>query len=539
MRQNEEFLFVLQHKGAIAIDDIAKLLDETDHYNTAAGARCYEQLFTIIVECIPDKLSCLITLLEHIDEDTCCMQKFLILLHAILLSLLRAPPSARVLWLEWALTTIEFYISKMKQPEDNVIESDEKKMPSSDPCVDSVLDTSRKLCSFFEALVDSGLWSDNSALAAFGFAILSGPLLHMYPEKFPDAMLIAESVVSLIDRQSCHVYRLFDWLDESRMTNALFNGTASEKKGDTPLSDRVPAIQLALYYAVKTHQKEPFEVFPCVYERLYLFHKILLLGVLLAQHAHNAITRHGLTLAQRFLSALEDGCIPHSYLGLKVHFEFVKSMSWVSTHSYIYENRQLAFTLLKLYLNKFTAHASYLLYTHVFAATENPDVDGEIVSCLRHKLFCSFNAGHLDEYQRGKRLVDMLRYFCRLEKGDKTDLLKYKSVILSTLHTFVLILGRDSRNETGVRDNFALFDEQYLKVLKSAVLSARNDSHAQINSLQRSGNESGGEKFNLVVEGEVLPPPKTQEKIESMRRDLRVMDMIEDAVDMVYTYANK
>lgn len=545
LRENAEFLSLLRTKGIHAIEGMAKLLEQTDHYRSVEGVRCYEELFEMIVEQVPDKLYMFITLLEQLDEDVCCVQKFLVLLYPIQLSLLRAPPSCRRQWLEWVLTTVESYIGKMALPEDHEIESDEKKMLSSHPYVDVVLASARRFCSFYDALVTSNLWSaDNNSLAAFGFHILSGPLMHLYAEKFPEAMEIAETVVRLVDRHSCYVCRLFAWLDESRMSNSLFKTTEQlENSSDRPpmLNERVTAIQLALYYCVKTGQEEAFSVFPRVYQRLYLWHKVLFLSVRLSQYAHNAVARQGLKLGERFLNAIDDGCIPHHYLELKVHFDFVQSMSRLSTRSYIFENRQLAFTLLKVYLNKFTPLATYLLYSHVFAATENPDVDGEIISHFRRNLFNAFNGSQLDEYYTGKRLVDLLKCFCRLEKGDKTDLVKHKSVILSTLHTFVLILGRDHKDATGVRHSWRFFEERYFEVLKSAVRLARNEFHVEIDSLLGpAANPSRlEEKFNLVVEGEVLAPPKTQEKIESLRRDLRVMDMIQDALDMVYTYARK
>ncbi|KAK7590423.1 hypothetical protein V9T40_002036 [Parthenolecanium corni] len=546
LRQDAVFLSILQTKGIVATEGVAKLLDKTDHYNSAAVVRCYEELFEIIVEFVPDKLYLFITLLEQLDEDTCCVEKFLVLLYPIQLSLLRAPPSCRVQWLEWVLTTVESYIGKMALPEDYEIESDEKKMLLSHPYVDIVLRSARRFCSFYDALVSSSLWSaDNNSLAAFGFHILSGPLMHLYVEKFPEAMQIAKSIVSLIDRHSCNVYRLFDWLDESRMSNFLFKTTEIPENNDVyrppKLNERVTVIQLALYYCVKTSNEETFAVFPRVYERLYVLHKVLFLSVRLLQYAHNAVVRQGLKLADRFLNAVEDNSIPHQHLEMKVHFDFVQSMSRLSTLTYIYENRQLAFTLLKVYLNKFTPLATYLLYSHVFEATENPDVDGEIVSYFRHKLFRCFSAGQLDEFHSGKRLVDLLRCFCRLEKGEKTDLIKHKSVILSTLHTFVLILGRDTKNETGVCDHFRYFEEHYFEVLKSAMELTRKEFHTEIEELlgTQSNPSCLEDKLNLVVEGEELPPPKTQEKVESLRRDLRVIDLIQDALDMVYTYARK
>lgn len=544
LRQTKIFSSLLVNSGSELINSISSFLNDKGVYKCPDIVTCYEEILRIIVEEI-DPQNSFITLLEQLDEESCCLEKFLLLLTPLKLSLQKLS-TARGYWLEWALSTIKCYLDSLPAPEDHQIEFDEKKMLIDDRYIDSILLCTKTILLFYDAFIENTISPrEKDALIVFGFQLLTEPVMYVYLEKFNELESICRDVIAKIDRLDPRIHYLLDYLDDRNMSNVEKHDSSPRMEDECESTypsvwDRMLPLSLAVYYSIVITDEPFLNYFPLVYDKLYLFHKLFFLGVALLQHTHNAVTRKGLLLCRHLLLSIEDCRIPHFYLELKVHREFVKIVSYVSIYSYIFENRKVAVELLQLYVRKFDIQGTYLLFLNITSATNNADVDSELITMFRNDMYASFQKNELKFYQKGKRLIDLLKVFCDLGESSDTDMMKYKNKIISMLHLFALILRRDTENITTIHDHVDYFEKHYFSVVQVAIRKSRKTFKLEANALMNDRpHPKSGENFNVVVDGKSLPRLRKQEKINATRNALTALTMIENALELVYEYANR
>lgn len=545
LRQTKIFSSLLTSRGSELISSISEFLNDKGLYKCPSIIQCYEEILKIIVEEI-DPQDSFVTILEQLDEEHCCIEKLLLLLTPLKLSLEKAS-SARGYWLEWALSTIKCYLDSLPTPEDHQIEFDVKKMVVSDRYIDGIQQAMKKIILFYNAFVENTVSvRERDSMVVFGFNLLTEPMMYVYLEKFSKLELICRNVIANINKLNPHIHYLLEQLDDRNMSNVdKSDNTYRTGDEDDPSSfptvwDRLQPLSLAVYYSIII-KKEPFlNYFPLVYDKLYLFHKLFFLGFVLLKHTHNAAIRKGLLLCKCLLVSLENYCIPHFYLELKVHQNFVKIASNISTYSYIFENRKVAVEVLQLYMRKFDSKGTYLLFLNMTSVTNNPEVDSEIITIFRNDIHTSFVKNDLKFYQKGKRLVELLKVFCDLGGGSDIDMMVYKNKIISTLHLFALIFKRDVRNQTTLYDHFDYFEKHYFSNVEVAIKKSREmfeqEAHALMNV---KVVKPRSENMNVVVEGRPLPRLSPEEKLNAIKNALSALLMIEDALQLVYEYADR
>lgn len=537
LRQSKIFLSLLTRYHVELITSISTFLNDKRLYKCPNIIKCYEEILRLIVEEVkPEDL--FVTLLEQLDEENCCVEKFFTLLAPLKFSLIKLS-STRGYWLEWTLSTVKCYLESIHFPEDHEIEFDQKKMMVNDQHVDTILHLSEKLLEFYQTFVKDTITArEKDALIVFGFHILAEPLMYLYLEKFNKLRQICDQILLGIDQLYGKEYYLFGFVDETKafdleelecdLNSCLYEdyseGTAHH------LWDKIKILPLAVYFSVLIVDTPFTKYFPLVYHPMYLFHKLLYLSVLLMQHQHNAVVRKGLLLCHHILHSIPKGSIPYWYLEYRTHRKFVKAVSRVSIYSYILENRKSAIELLQTYLHKFDSKGSYLLLMNITSETNSEDIDGEIITFFRNMIHKRFLENNFHYYHKGKYLIDLLKVFSKLGENSDTDLIASKNKIVSLLYLFALILRRDVQNETTIRDNFDYFDRNYFSVVKKAVEKSREKYTRDAVTFINEDNVS------IVVEGKSLPKLQRVEKLNAIKNTLNALDMIEHAMELVYEY---
>lgn len=544
MRQTKVFSSLLSKYGPELIAKISLFLNDKRLYKCPNIVDCYEEILRLIVDEI-DPQEMFVTLLEQIDEEQCCLEKFIMLLAPMKFTLQKLG-ATRGYWLEWTLSTFKCYLESLPSPEDHRVEFDEKKMLIKDQFVDDILHLTRSLVEFYEAFIGNVLTEqEGEALIVFGFHLLTEPAVYIYLEKFDELQELYDRIVKCIHTLFRDAHYFLAQLDEVFMQDLeKAEKSTSMEKEDLDISIKVPMwekilnLPLAVYYSHIINDEAFTNVFPLVYSPLYLFHKLFYLGIILLRHSHNAVIRKGLLLCERLLTAIEDGSIPYYYLDCKIHKEFVKLASNLSVHSYIFENRKTAVDCLQKFIRKFDTKGTYLLFLNITQKTRNEDVDGEIITIFRRNMHRNFVNNKLEWYQKGKLLIDLLKVFAQLSEGSDTNLMKFKNKIISFLYLFALILRRDSANETKIHDYFGYFDVTYFSVVKEAVKKSRENYKRDANSFIND-ERSYEDNVSIVVEGQVLPKMLKEDKINATKNALTALSMIEHAMELVYEYANR
>ncbi|XKL62952.1 hypothetical protein PGB90_005316 [Kerria lacca] len=542
LRQTKEFLILLKSHGAEIIVFLSSFLNNKQIYNSFETVECYEELIKIIIEHM-DVQNAFITFLEQIDEDNCCVEKFLFLLKPLKLTLVKLA-DLRGYWLEWSLTTIKCYLDSMPSPEDNFIDFNERKMLIIDCQIDNIIRVIKSVFYFYETFIENVISTrEMESLLAFGLQLLSEPAVFVYVEKFEELEVICLKIVECIKLLPYNIHYFLDYLDERHMKHSS-NPKSILNKVNTDImdagievlriEDRITIFNLAVYYFFAITE-EPFKIFPVVYNKLYLFHKLLYLSIVLLQHSHNAVVRKGLLLAQRLLLALDNNSIPCYYLELKLHPEFVKIISSIGIYSYIFENRKLAIRLLQIYIYKFDPAGTYALYLNITTVTSSPDIDSEIITLFRNQMYKSFIQNKFQYYQKGKLLIDLLKVFSHLGNNDDIDLLNYKNKIISYLHLFALIMRRDINNETAVQKYLEYFKNNYFSVINTAIEKSRKSIEKDLHTLLYT-EKKDVEKYDIIVDGEILPTLKKEERVNALKNALNALSMIDHAIELLRGY---
>ncbi len=547
LRQTRSLVDILTSSSSNFIASVSSFLNDKHLYRCPRIVESYEELFQIIIN-ETDPLDTFITFMEQLDEDTCFLEKFILLLKPLKLALLKLAES-RKSYLEWTFSVIQSFLSNLSPPEDHEIEFDEKKMLTNDPYIVSILFLMDSLMNFYDSFIENTISKrEIDVLIIFAFHLLAEPAMFVYLEKFQEVDEKCQRIVAYIDHFTYNVHYFLASLNERNMTYVMYDEKRSlmeidevDAEGNLNLEDRISPQHLALYYFVKLND-QPMNAFPCVYSKFYLFHKLLFLCNSLTQHSHNAVTRKGLLMGERLLNWIEDGSIPRYFLELKVHVEFVRIVTKVSVFSYIFENRRTAAKLLLMYIHKFDVEGTYALYLNIWRATCNSDIDGEIITSFRRKMYTNFIEDKFEYYQKGKLLIDLLKVFGHLEKGADTNLMECKNKVISFLHLLALIIRRDRANVTTIHDHFEYFENNYFKVIKMATKKCRETYKQEANALMNDEGDHDlktADKLNFVVDGRSLPRLKKEEKIMATKNALNALNIIENALTLVYDYANR
>lgn len=545
LRQTKTFATIVSQHGVDLISSISKFMDDERIYKCPHLVECYEEILESIVDEIdPDDL--FVTLLEQVDEESCCIEKFLMLLDPLKFTLVKLG-SSREYWLEWTLSTIKFYLESVHFPEDHDIEFDEKIMTVNDPHVDKLLHLSEKLVVFYETFLNDTISArEIDALIAFGFHILAEPVMYLYLEKFEKLQEICDQVLRSIGKLYGKSYCLFEFIDETKALDVeelepdkdtYLDEDSSDFVVRNPLWAKIKILPLAVYYSVRITETPLTNYFPLVFSPVYLFHKLLYLSVLLMKNFHNAVVRKGLLLCDKIFQSTPNGSIPYGYLEYKVHKKFVAAVSRICIYSYIFENRKLAIELLQSYVLKFDPKGTYLLLMNITSETGSEDIDSEIITIFRKMMHTSFVENNFQYYQKGKYLIDLLKIFAKLGEGSDTDLIASKNKIVSLLYLFALMLRRDAQNQTGIHDYYDHFDRNYFTVIEEAIEKSREkykrDAVTFINNDDPLPFE---DNVSIVVEGKSLPRLQREDKINATKNALCALDMIEHAMQLVYEY---
>lgn len=548
--KTSRFEQILRDENSNLVNNLVSVLDDTSNYAKANFVDSCEYLFDILVE-ISNLEAIFVSLLESVDEERCSVPKFCVLLKALKKILLKWSTS-RGHFLEYTLSTIKYYLDRQPSLDDHSVQNDEKEPLICHRLIDEIIVLMENLLEFRDSFIDGRISSQETiSLIVFSFQMLSEPALFVYDDKIDKMRRINEKIAKGIDRliaDNCHHF--FKYLSEKCMEHKLYSREDShqliEENEDDTLREagdfisgarlRISVLQLAVYYYVKT-QNEIFNALPLVYDKLYIFHKLLVLGVELANHQHNAVTRKGLLLIERLLQSMKGGniCIPSCVLELKVHEEFVRVSSSVSVYSSICSNRQSAIASLLAYIRLLDAQASYQFYLNVWKTISYDDVEAEIVTELRRRIYTNSITANCDIYFQGKFLVDLLKVITRLEDDTKIDLLRYKSKAISITHVFALIIRKDAY----VRSHFEYFDKIYFSVLKKAITESREAFKRERFEASNKFDKNAAQSFDVVVEGQTLPELSNADKISSAEKALVALDVIECALSLVYQYASE
>lgn len=539
LKQRQTFCDLLTHKGSELISCVSSFMNSKRIYECPETVVCCREILEIIAAEVDPKDS-FITFLEQLDEESCSLEKFMMFLPPLRISLEKLAKS-RQYWLEWALSTIKYYLNSLSVPEDRQAEFDVEESLVSNRYVDKILALCRALLIFFDAFVENYISErEKDALIVFGLQLLAEPAMYVCIKKFEEMQLFCVNTIANINKLTSNIHLCLDHLDERYLSNLEKDESLllKEDSDERPsIWARICPLNLAVYYSALISETPFLQYFPQVYERLYLFHKLLFLCIVLLRHTHNVVVRKGLHLSACLLKSMELGSIPHYYLEHRVHRDFLKIICSVSVFSSCLENRREAIRLLLPHIRLLDAQGRYTLYMNVSSITDNPDVDGEIITSFRNDWLVRYNSGNLEFYQKGKHLIDVLKSFCVLPDLSNNDIMIYKDKILAVVYLFALLVRM-----IGVDGHFDYFEKTYLSVVADAVKKSRRSFSKDLHYLQnnnQSDSARGDVQFGVVVDGQQLPQLRHEEKIEATKCALTALDLIDHSLALVYQYAKR
>lgn len=390
--------------------------------------------------------------------------------------------------LEWCLSLIRMSMSHICASQD---------LQSQNTCFDKLLDFFRVVTDLFTPLSEETK------------CLFVSTLLHFLDLKYPatlrgDLNNLLETIVP----------DPFYLLRAARVQMGLEKSTVAchlVKK------EIVPRVAFALYVHhafISTTSR-----LPQIYSPTYIFSSTVpLIDLLLSTDDQPELSNRGMELLNYHSSRCQRS-LTISHLNSHIR-SLLTNLNHLMVYSESREQRELAFKTFDGLINCYDVKAQYHLFLNFRADVTHSGTLAFLIS----KIKSHFDATDDGGWFRGKRLFDLLKLYCFLPVGEKTNLVENAEQIIAALNFFWYLLVLNRKSDLKIVGLFPELKSSYLQPLSKLVQNTLDSCKQQLADIENGRNELD---VNVSVQ---LPLPELskEEKVKAVlcaRNAAEIIDM--------------
>lgn len=526
-------------------------------------AVCSEELLhKLAMEANPEE-----AVLEFLDQmDEADIVKFEIVLKLLKIILCRNMTN-RIKSLEWTLNSIRSYVEQYSYEEKlNDFEEEDEETFLSNENLTNIVTVMNLVISFYEHFakeIDENLETKDLQI------LLSSRLLQMFDivlpyvnlELVPELKLILWRTQSLIlqlisnpmkllefvfyralnvmkSKPNNNVQQTIDMNDFSE--NNLTAGNAVESIN--PFEDETIVSNLAygmFFFSLLMETENEQIRLPMVYNPKYIMLSLIYVTVPFFEKKTNTAISNGLKFLNLLLDQLND-CLEKCDLYFSSHKSILIHLNNIMIFSQIEENRKSALTCFKKYIKCFNWEGRYLLLLKFRPHVSHPGTLGFLIVLLKEfvstflELPPNSQTYHkFLKYYKGKLLFDIIKKYCFLTNGSKTDLVENADHIISSLNALLYLLLRDKDNVTDIKRFIKKINSDFFNPLKKSIDSSRNYYEIKLKDLENRINtgrltaSNTDVEFELTVKNQTLPTLTNEQQITAYHSCMNAVDLID------------
>ncbi|RZF48579.1 hypothetical protein LSTR_LSTR017227 [Laodelphax striatellus] len=394
---------------------------------------CCEEILDMVAEkSSPEEI-----LLVLIDEAEQLVDvKLVTLLKPIQKTLLRLKTRLDVS-VEWCFNSIYRHLLSLPIPEDRNLEGDERKLLDCDPSVQRVRNVYSAVMPFYEPFVDLVVDKDSrldekqkvgirTAILRSCFRLLGKPLICMDLESSAEYKsqfyFICEKLMTHIAHLTKNLLHHLEDLDSDNLNNEGVAEIVEQLKLSVKSSDsfstdeQVSPLSLGLFYYLIFSEKIKLNLIPMVYSPLYLLGKCVHLSSILLKSSVSLVQRKGLLLSNSVLDRIYDGSVPRCILESNIYSHFIEGLFLTAVYCCDKDNRTLAVSTIKTFLDKFGYKGQYVLLVKMVEIANHAGLIGYLATLYKNLLnnVLNLTANDDEDFFNARNVKYLLNKFCDL-----------------------------------------------------------------------------------------------------------------------------
>ncbi|KAK6633189.1 hypothetical protein RUM44_003790 [Polyplax serrata] len=509
------------------IPELCKNITKEAKEKNEGLATCSESLLCkLAAEANPEE-----AVLEFLDQmDEADPVKFDVILKLLKILLCR-DMSQRLKSLEWTLNSIRSYVEQFSNDEmfGDIDAQENEENLSNDAEIAELINIMNSIILFYEHFANKVTESQEGSELQL---LITSRVLQMFDillpyvklESVPSLMPIKLRMQTLILELISNPMILLEFLFYRAMNvmkpkcksdepsqkidlNDLSVDNISDldvEKNLTPFEDTTIISDLAygmFFYSLLSETEHEQSKLPMVYNPKYIMLSLIYVTVPFFEKKRNITISNGLNFLNILLNKLCD-TLERSDLYFSSHKAILIHLNNIMIFSQNAENRKLALTCFKKYINCFDWEGRYFLLLRLRSHVTHPGTLGfltvllkEFVSSFMDIPVTSQTHHKFVKYYRGKLLFDIIKQYCFLTDGSGTDLVENADHIISALNALLYLIIRDKKNVTDIKRFIKRIKIDFLNPLKDGVSKSRTYYKMKLKELEsdeKGGNSSKG-----------------------------------------------
>lgn len=228
-----------------------------------------------------------------------------------------------------------------------------------------------------------------------------------------------------------------------------------------------------------------YNLMPKVYQHTYLLKKcVILFNALLKED--DFIIGKALSLCKTLMLPVKPGCISYLVLDDPEQCNFFILL----TNIIIYNDQELlrknALNVLKMYLTLLDSRGVYQVTISLFNIVTHSGLRGFLITYSKERINEGVLNQNLSLYFQGTKLLTLLKYyFCKLDRGEQTDLVQNLNQITAALNLLrFLAIIECSKAKIGLRQCESVLMGQFMDPLRRALELSRAHYNLEIKTVQ-------------------------------------------------------
>lgn len=563
------------------IPELCKNITKEAKEKNEGLATCSESLLCkLAAEANPEE-----AVLEFLDQmDEADPVKFDVILKLLKILLCR-DMSQRLKSLEWTLNSIRSYVEQFSNDEmfGDIDAQENEENLSNDAEIAELINIMNSIILFYEHFANKVTESQEGSELQL---LITSRVLQMFDillpyvklESVPSLMPIKLRMQTLILELISNPMILLEFLFYRAMNvmkpkcksdepsqkidlNDLSVDNISDldvEKNLTPFEDTTIISDLAygmFFYSLLSETEHEQSKLPMVYNPKYIMLSLIYVTVPFFEKKRNITISNGLNFLNILLNKLCD-TLERSDLYFSSHKAILIHLNNIMIFSQNAENRKLALTCFKKYINCFDWEGRYFLLLRLRSHVTHPGTLGfltvllkEFVSSFMDIPVTSQTHHKFVKYYRGKLLFDIIKQYCFLTDGSGTDLVENADHIISALNALLYLIIRDKKNVTDIKRFIKRIKIDFLNPLKDGVSKSRTYYKMKLKELEsdeKGGNSSKGSlngntsevELQLSVNSETLPKLTKEQQKTAYHSCINAVDLIDLLLNRVLDHVH-
>uniref|UniRef100_A0A0A9Z8W0 Glomulin n=1 Tax=Lygus hesperus TaxID=30085 RepID=A0A0A9Z8W0_LYGHE len=348
---------------------------------------------------------------------------------------------------------------------------------------------------------------------------LGRPLIHLNLSKDSDYFGLASSILDMVGVFVRDPFELLPQVD-------LSFGCVEQLECDA-ISTDFTNVSLGCYFYLIFDDEDRLQNISHVHSPKYLFECVMALAFDLLGTNEAPLILKALKLFHAVLGRIPSKTVEFNSIKDTVMSKFLEMLTRTMVYNEEKELRQLSVQIYPRFLGKFTPEGQYIVLYNANQLSSDPGFIGFCLTLVKDQVKEALDTKDQVSlrYFSGKRLIDLMSRYCRINGLIEADLQSHTDQIMSCLNLIRYILIRDKNNEADLWPFMASIDELYIEPVKNACLFARG----MYEDCKANLHQSPDRRIQVDVVGfeELLPEMTPEEQIRHMNEKLTKVDMID------------